>query len=540
MPFPTPGGDFNTWATKLIGTLKNTLTDDGYLKPSVITDIAEEVELAAQPFTQEDLNQAAADALDADPTISALNAFKARIDPGSSGTVGQVLGWDISNQPRKLEGMVNITAFNSGVGDGTTDNTPALVAAFATGRPVFLPEGNYIFQRTEMQPGALVGAGSHLVTISAAPSDSSERNYTIWGDTPGEYHIEGVTIDATGNSNGWGGISLIDATKVRVRDVWVHNASRSGVYIIDSEDIVLDDCHVRDCGSTSGINAGGFQVVNGTDVVFHRCSAVRSGANHLTYGAGFFCPNATRIKFLYCDSYDNYVGGIHCDDPIDPVVEGCYLARNGTVDGRLPVGETDGTGVRFLTNVKRARVVNNLVVGNAENGIFLPHYGSPEEALAAFNVCIDNNVYNNAGGHGIEINISDSKIIGNYCSGNHDGISCNGDNVLILGNTCTNSIGAVASGISKLGHGIRSYATSGVRIIGNRCVGNEFNGIDLNSDAGVPSEDMIVMNNILLDNGKYGIELSDEIVSPVMFGNIIEGNTTGQVGRLAGFGSARS
>lgn len=78
-----------------------------------------------------------------------------------------------SVQEKLREGAISIMEIQGAAADGVTDISPAMATAAATGRPVYLPAGNYHFGTAYVPPPGtvlrLIGEHADLVTITSAP-----------------------------------------------------------------------------------------------------------------------------------------------------------------------------------------------------------------------------------------------------------------------------------------------------------------------------------------------------------------------------------
>lgn len=146
-----------------------------------------------------------------------------------------------SNVETKLSECVSVKDFGA-VGDGTTDDTAAIAAAHATGKPVFYPYGTYkhvgYFPDCE---GGIIGEGwstniGALTTkiVFYNCTDTTKGAITPKQTTPRSqfFRVENVMIEASSwnNTTGCLGYGLSVGVPVRMTNVYVGNFKKSNMF----------------------------------------------------------------------------------------------------------------------------------------------------------------------------------------------------------------------------------------------------------------------------------------------------------------------
>ena len=155
--------------------------------------------VAAAPFVYYDVNG------DGEVNIADVNALVDRIIKGGGP------GDDIP-QPQESTGFLSAADYGA-VGDGVTDDTPALEALFADGfekkLPIYIPEGTYMIDspitlplRTTTKPNLAIRGASQRQTILTPNNPISNIFSFTREDEEGEIHLElrDLGFKATGNT----------------------------------------------------------------------------------------------------------------------------------------------------------------------------------------------------------------------------------------------------------------------------------------------------------------------------------------------------
>jgi hypothetical protein len=155
------------------------LTEDGWVNVKGEPGLTE-VEVAA--------------AVDANPTIAYTN-------PGTAGAVGDVLTVGPSGPAWYRGERVSLLHPRFGVtGDGVTDDTAAIQAAFDTGLPLFVPEATYKITATlkTKRYANIVGAGRDSNFVASGVTGPVILTYPGTGETYADYqYLAGFNISGT-------------------------------------------------------------------------------------------------------------------------------------------------------------------------------------------------------------------------------------------------------------------------------------------------------------------------------------------------------
>ena len=188
----------------------------------------------------------------------------------------------------KLKDTVSVKDFGA-VGDGTTNDTAAFVAALAASDSVFVPIGSYVISSTVTIAArkSLVGAGSKTIILSSVTAGTPAFRLGAAGSASVNYYpiLESLTIEPS--VSGSVGVLLYQTVSASVRNVFVNspnlNANITG-FKIDGGDHssffnVLQNCYALHCQIGYDIFSSGSNYA--TQQIFIDCSAFCD----LVYGA---------------------------------------------------------------------------------------------------------------------------------------------------------------------------------------------------------------------------------------------------------------
>jgi len=133
-------------------------------------------------------------------TTGAVNASIVAYDPPFTGGVA-------TNVEAKLSEYVSVKDFGA-VGDGVTDDTAAIQAAFDSGQSIYIPDGNYVSGPLTVQDitvfgsGTLVGSSGVAAAALLTATNATLQNfkidsgtYTLYGIQGGDgAHVKGITF----------------------------------------------------------------------------------------------------------------------------------------------------------------------------------------------------------------------------------------------------------------------------------------------------------------------------------------------------------
>lgn len=301
-----------------------------------------------------------------------------------------------------LSDAVAVEAFGA-VGDGVTDDSAALGAAVASGRPVRLGAKTYVVngQWTIAVPAVLLGVpgltvlrraqqagdgawisvqGARFVASGivfdanrAAVAQESWGVLVTAACTESEF-VECSFANAQGTTLGSGLAFLSSDPAVAqhvVRSCEMHGNAAHGVWVQAVSGVQVLDCRAHDNG-LYGIcldyaDPGFAAKIRAGQVIGNRCWANQRGISVGNYNAanttppvwGNANPDAIGVLVAANDCHDNAVYGIAVSGQAI-VVQGNLLSNNGSA-------ANGGGGI--LANASSSRIAGNLVSGGAQYGI---------------------------------------------------------------------------------------------------------------------------------------------------------------------------
>jgi Right handed beta helix region len=371
------------------------------------------------------------------------------------------------------------------VGDGTTDDTAAFLAAAAAGAPVRLGPKTYAISG----PTTLVGSAVTLIGVAGKTTlhRLSQSSGSIWITIAATLFAgEGLIFDAN---------SAITSSTIGV------NVSASCLRAV-----------FQHCGFTN--------TVSGTGLQFSTSD-----------------PALTRHNVTACEAFGN-VRGISCTAADGVIVSGCHLHDN--TSGGITVDNIDSTHTikTRTTQILGNQCWNNLVgiqVGDYSLSNVVPTTATntnPDvvQCLIASNTCHDNSEYGIAA-QGYNVLVQGNLVYNNGGTNlGNGGILANVSNSAVRGNLISLHLGyaidAGASIFTDIGDnfvttariGINAGGSQGVRVAGNyveNCSGTGITIFHTETDAngntiGVPTTNLVIAeNHIDIPTGASGIVLQD-------------------------------
>ncbi len=233
----------------------------------------------------------------------------------------------------KLREYVSVKDFGA-VGDGLTDDTAALAAAFAAHNQLLFPEGTYLVDATgyPAKRAVLYSAGVDNVVLSGYGATIKFKNSAsgpiglnfVEIVNANNALIEGLTFDGNRQNQNFGyhAIAFFGGKNLTVRDVYAKNMYFDGIYVRASnvndantypERVLIDNVVCDACGR------------NGTSII---------GANGIT---------------LQNSVFKNTVGDPGAGVDVEPNVSDIYGVRNLMIDNCTFV-QNDGRGLVITGN----------------------------------------------------------------------------------------------------------------------------------------------------------------------------------------------
>jgi len=350
----------------------------------------------------------------------------------------------------KLEEFVSIQDFGA-IGDGTTDNTAAIQAAFNANDAIYIPEGTYVTKL--LQPNLsrfiLFGPGK----LQLKQGEFSE--IILVGSNPTYIHVDGVEFignksntTATNPALRYRLLNANNSTAFAIVSNCVFHGSNYGGFSMDGKYVTIENNYVYDCGYTTGVGDGISVVSYNPQRVYIQNNTVLNAAD---YGIAV--------------------------DAVNAVIQGNYIsgALNAGM-GSLARGAT-GSYSNLGINLK---FLNNTLI-NCNNPVEI--FSNPTENTSGFiGLEVSGNYIN--GGTSTNPAITITRNSGGYNpAGSYLYVK---DNILIVGAT-------IAQGIGVLGQG-PYWETVDVIISGNT--------MDTSKAIIVSSaRDFIISNNVMKTTG---------------------------------------
>lgn len=380
-------------------------------------------------------------------------------------------------------------------GDGVTDDTGALAAAVATGRPVRLGPRSYgvVGQWTIGVAARLFGVTGVTRLVRLAQNGGG-----AWIGVQGAFEARGVIFDAT-NPGGVG--------------AW-------GVLVTgDSSGSVWEDCQFVGAAGPLGC---GLAVLPGGVAARHgvwRCVATGNASHGVWIMAG------VGAEIVGCRAYGNGGYGLCVDDDDAQFVRKVRRARVagcqawGNLRG-ISVGNPNETNLQpprwglLNPDVIGAVIEGNQVWGNVQCGIQACGQG----------MLVQGNRTEESG-TGLQVQASQSRIADNQVVGGGFGIDCGGSGQLeVAGNQV---IGARV--------GINPGGGQGVRVVGNHLAAGEWGvtayGVETDGTVntlGPAASDLTISGNRVELGSGGGVLLADGIGSVAVVGNEFVGGDPAQ------------
>lgn len=364
--------------------------------------------------------------------------------------------------------------FNA-LGDGTTDDTAAFVAASAYGQ-IYVPAGIYITEDFDLPSDCTIsGDGIGQSIIRAKPSAGLDYLVHV-PNTSSNVTIRDLTIDgnraAGGLVNAFSGALYISGNNVSVLDCEITGGTFSGIFVGDTAIVVTDTrisrCYIHDNGGV--VDSSG----NGVGVL--------SGGN----GSGFSAPKNLSITDCDIEYNHNTVTKPNDSSGINITVNGCVVVGNRFTDN-FNVG-----GAQLVVNAQPDQSGSIYAVVNDNHILSTTTFGTPTDRT--------------------------------------EGIEIQGRNFTVTGNVIK-VLNIDASGID-IGGTATDASAYGV-ISGNRvdCAGG--NGINLDS-AGVsaPVSDIVIQGNIVT-GADNGVAVNSLCTNINVIGNNFQGCSQAIAGTLS-------
>ncbi len=365
---------------------------------------------------------------------------------GLSGIDGSALAVKLvgATTPRTLSGRLGdwVTPEDFGAaGDGTTDDSAAMAAAVATGRPVWLGPRTYIVngQWTITSPNVKLMGTAGVSTLRRG----TQAGNGAWISVQAEgFLADGVIFDANRaavQTDSWGVLVAAACLQSSFRACAFLNAAGATLgsgLVFESSDPAPCQHLVADCEFSEN-NVHGLWIQACADVTVMQCRAYNNGQHGLVadFSDPTFVQKVRRVRISGNRCWNNQRGisvgnfnatnlspptwGNANPDSISPVVSGniCHdnsiygIAMSGwgcQVEGNVctdnGIGIVDGAGI--LANMSASRVCGNMVSGTMTFGI---DCGGATALDVQGNLVSGAEIGINCGG-GIDVNVAGNSI----------------------------------------------------------------------------------------------------------------------------------
>jgi hypothetical protein len=216
------------------------------------------------------------------------------------------------------------------------DDTAALSAALACGRPVFVPPGVFIVNQVSLPEGAsLRGASRHSSTLRVSRAGPC----LVVRGTPekGIYHFDIADLGLDGRGMGTVGLDLAYAREGMVRDCYIRGF-RVGLSTHQSW-----TNRIRSCSIVHNAESNVVLGPNSNDVTLDDCQLDAAGDHGIEILGG-----SSGIRVVDCVVQGAGLAGIVVGAARAVSIVGAYLERNG-VRGEGVSAHIEATGTRGLT-----------------------------------------------------------------------------------------------------------------------------------------------------------------------------------------------
>lgn len=367
--------------------------------------------------------------------------------------------------------------FYNAVADGGVDNTgatsvatslaAAITAAAAAFLILYIPPGTYDCADAKFTLG-------DKAAVLCAPG--AELRRTADPGSPGPLFEVGNDVQWQGGRlKSTLGAAVVDGNNCAIRaqtktGVSVENLYIEGLFYVGLVFETATDCQARGCYVRGVKNRAFYVYQDCDDVTFSQCTAngYNVGGTTRTTDYGFNINPANVSTSRQCRN----IRVVNCS------VEHC-----------------GSQGIEFGDRTYSSIIAGCTIEDIGSYGILVQKANGE---LPLRNT-VTGNAVSNCGSHGIYL------VEAYYCS--------------VAGNSC----------YGNGGDGIRSAGAQYSPITGNNCIANTGNGIGIGSNGGNSSVRCAVTGNVCTSNTDRGVRLDAGSLNNLVFGNIIQGNTGGQL-----------
>lgn len=253
-------------------------------------------------------------------------------------------------------GYVTITDAGC-IGDGVTDNTAAMNAVLALGKPVFIPVGVFLCGPITVPANTLMFGGGSTAVIKLKGSSVSSMLTIGSGTVLDNFAVDGNKASMS-NPN-LHGVVIANAANVQLKNLTITNTSGDGINITGAAPtgIKIKGCEI------SGFTKNGITLDNGTNVLIESCitavsDIVAAPGDGISLAVGAVGYSTNLVTISDCISRNNSGRGIAV------VGAGSKNVSNVTIKGSL-VSANTGHGIHLLT---AQQVLVNGCIAKSNNG----------------------------------------------------------------------------------------------------------------------------------------------------------------------------
>jgi hypothetical protein len=296
---------------------------------------------------------------------------------------------DVFAEPIPLsDGFVSVRKFGA-VGDGTSDDTDALMHAHASGNPLFYPK-SYAFYRT-----------SHVLTVRAPISSNGAEVRTVGN---GSYQKTIFQVVANNRPIKISGFVLDGGYKEGTQGEWSHGIALTGANNVTVTKNIIQNTY-GDCvyvGSGNARIASNNILIQGNKLLHpRRCNVA------------VVCGDGVTIEGNVCAKELDYVSGIDLEPDVNQFD---YVRRV-----RILNNQFDSKG-RFITAGVNNGIENTDLLVSGNRGRALEYFQAYRNALLR-NATIARNIFSATSATGVMLKLEN---VHGFVSDNVDATACGG------------------------------------------------------------------------------------------------------------------
>jgi hypothetical protein len=443
----------------------------------------------------------------------------------------------------KMRDVVSVKDFGA-VGDGTTDDTTAVLNALASltsGGALYFPAGTYKFLRGT---GALIAdtIPTNNVTVYGDGADSIISGFNGAGSIPNNAGNEYYNVfQATGRSG------------ITVRDL-AFQGYTTPISLFNCTDVIVDSIHHN--GQLA--NAGGFMW--NKSIYLSGCERVRITNSHFlnfdfaVYVGETALPTKTCIvsncNFEHTTAAGSYTTlfpvGVYWYYSQDCVVDSCTFKNiyssvdNGTSGTGMGYGVYEGDGVSgagvisnnaFHFEAKGSKNATGIYTNEMQQCVISGNtFEIPSGSRLSPSIRLDSKTQDTiytVSGNTINCQSTATSMFGVYIQdGFSAGSSTRSPKISITGNTIRGCLNAIRQDF---------FGNAKLHISGNTISGTTDASIQLSGSTTIPLKHPSIVANNITGSAKSAILFNQYIVSPSVIGNtLLDGNTSNTAGDLGG------